>query len=161
MVKQEKSYVSKEEFCKICGISLKTGYKLLKMKKIKYEKCCDRLLHYYKIPYSEIERYLTRKEDYLEVYKQNKSKIRAYYLKILETYPDCLESKDIRKITGYGKEAIRSWINSSKIIGIKVRGTYKVSKEDLADFLESKYYYCIRKKSKQHVMDFLSLNLIC
>lgn len=34
-------YVTKKEFCKICGISESTAYKLIKNKKVNSEKRCD------------------------------------------------------------------------------------------------------------------------
>lgn len=49
----EKQYVTKQELCQMCNISESTAYKLLKSKKLNFEKCCDGLLHYYKIPLAE------------------------------------------------------------------------------------------------------------
>ena len=54
----EKQYVTKQELCQICNISESTAYKLLKSKKLNFEKCCDGLLHYYKIPLCEVQQYM-------------------------------------------------------------------------------------------------------
>ena len=46
-------YVTKQEFCKLCGISESTAYKLIKSKKVNFEKKHNGLLHYYAIPVVE------------------------------------------------------------------------------------------------------------
>ena len=51
-------YVTKQEFCKLCGISESTAYKLIKSKKVNFEKKRDGLLHYYAIPVEEAEQYI-------------------------------------------------------------------------------------------------------
>lgn len=155
-------YVTKIEFCKMCGISSSTAYKLIKNGKISKTECCDRLLHYYKIPISEIEQY--RKEQEQKHRKSLSDKevtiISKYYRTKMKDYPDVIESKDIQAITGYGKEIIRVWINSEKILGIVVRKKFRVAKEDLIDFLVTPYYSNIVRKSKTHIADFTIMGLI-
>ena len=72
----------------------------------------------------------------------------------IKSYESLITSKDIMKITGYGKEIIRRWINSGKILGVVVRRKFCVAKEDLLDFLASPYYFNIIRKSQTHIKDF-------
>lgn len=146
-------FITKAEFCLFCGISESTAYKLLKSGKIHFEKCCEGLLHYYKIPLREAEKY--RKEiPHKGVLDEHQvAKVKAYYKEKLKSYSNVIDAKDIRIITGYGKEAIRTWINSEKILGIVVRKRFQVAKDDLIDFLVSPYYQNIIRKSKTHIED--------
>lgn len=146
-------YITKQELCVMCGISKSTAYKLLKTKKIRFEKCHDGLLHYYKIPVSDAIAYMQEKANHL-ILTENQTKIRRqYYKNKMQLFPDVIEAKDIRAITGYGKETIRNWINSEKILGVISRKRFKVAKEDLLDFLVSPYYETIIRKSKTHLAD--------
>lgn len=159
---ENSQYVTKIEFCKMCGISSSTAYKLIKKGKVSKTECCDRLLHYYKIPISEIEQYRKEQE---KKHRQTLSDkevtiISKYYRTKMKDYPDVIESKDIQAITGYGKEIIRVWINSEKILGVVVRKKFRVAKEDLIDFLVTPYYSNIIRKSKTHIADFTIMGLI-
>ena len=162
LMNENSQFVTKSEFCKICGISSSTAYKLIKNGRISKTECCDRLLHYYKIPIEEIENYRKEQE------KKNREAlsehevtvISKYYRAKMKDYPDVIESKDIQNITGYGKEIIRVWINSEKILGVVVRKRFKVAKEDLIDFLVTPYYFNIIRKSKTHIDDFTMIGLI-
>ena len=66
--------------------------------------------------------------------EKQKEMISRYYRKKLKDYPDLIRAKDIQSITGYGKESIRKWINSEKILGVVVRKRFAVAKDDLIDF---------------------------
>ncbi|MGN0106729.1 MAG: type II toxin-antitoxin system RelB/DinJ family antitoxin [Hominilimicola sp.] len=59
----ENEYITKQELCQMCNISESTAYKLLKSKKIRFEKCCDGLLHYYKIPMVDVINYMQERAD--------------------------------------------------------------------------------------------------
>ncbi len=155
--KTPKQIITKQKFCEICGISQSTAYKLIKNKKIKIEKCRDGLLHYYNIPVSEVNRYIAEKNSRKELTDSQIRQFRMYYSKKMSKYDDVIEAKDIRVITGYGKEAIRNWINSEKILGVVCRGKFRVAKEDLLDFLTSPYYFNITRKSKTHIEDLEKL----
>ena len=153
-------YVTKKEFCKICGISESTAYKLIKSKKVNFEKRHDGLLHYYAIPIKEAERYIYEKTNRGVLAKEQISSIKSYYRNKMRDYPKIIDAKDIRTITGYGKEIIRKWINSEKILGVVVRKRFRVAKEDLIDFLASPYYSRIIRKSMTHIEDFQSIGII-
>lgn len=146
-------YITKQELCAMCGISQSTAYKLLKTKKIHFEKCCDGLLHYYKIPVSDAIVYMQERASRLSLTDKQVEIRRQYYKNKMRQYPDVIEAKDIRAITGYGKETIRNWIKSEKILGVISRKHFKVAKEDLLDFLVSPYYETIIRKSKTHLAD--------
>lgn len=150
----EKKHLTKMEFCNLCGISESTGYKMMKNRKVKFVKCRDGLLHYYKIPIEEAYRYLRKKELKNKLPGDYQERIKKYYEDKLKSYDDLITSKDIRTITGYGKEAIRNWINSEKILGVVCRGKFRIAKDDLLDFLISPYYFSITRKSKTHIEDF-------
>lgn len=156
----EKEYITKQELCQMYNICASTAYKLLKSKKIHFEKCCDRLLHYYKIPISEVEQYMQQQANRGHFTDEQKKVIAQYYRRKMRGYPDRLESKHIQVITGYGKEAIRKWINSEKILGVVVRKRFAVAKEDLIDFLVTPYFANITRKSKTHIADFLAIGLL-
>ena len=149
-----KKFLTKEEFCEFCGISKSTGYQLMKNRKVEFEKCCEGLLHYYKIPIEEAYRYLQEKELKNKLPDDYQKRIKKYYKDKLKTYEDLITTKDIIEITGYGKEAVRNWINSEKLLGFIVRRKFCVAKEDLLDFLTSPYYFSIIRKSKTHIEDF-------
>lgn len=149
-----KKFLTKAEFCDFCGISESTGYKLMKNRKVEFVKCREGLLHFYKIPIEEAYRYLREKEVKKELPDDYQKRIKKYYEDKLKPYDDLITSKDIRIITGYGKEAIRNWINSEKILGVICRGKFRIAKDDLLDFLISPYYFNIIRKSKTHIEDF-------
>ena len=153
-------YITKVEFCELCNISESTGYKLIKNKKMIFEKCRDGLLHFYKIPLSEVERYKREKAQKGIFSEIEFKKIQLYYEKKLFCYSDVIEAQDIREITGYGKEAIRKWINNERILGIVVKNRFKVAKDDLFDFLVSPYYQNINRKSSVHKADIRQIQLI-
>ena len=156
----EKQYVTKQELCQMCNISESTAYKLLKSKKLNFEKCCDGLLHYYKIPLSEVQKYMREQAEKGCFSDEQKERITKYYKEELRHYPDLIRAKDIQFITGYGKETVRNWINHEKILGVVVRKKFAVAKDDLIDFLISPYYANIIRKSKKHIADFQALGII-
>lgn len=155
----EKEYITKQELCQICNICESTAYKLLKNKKIHFEKCREGLLHYYKIPMADVIKYMQEQADKGYFTSEQKKAIAQYYRKKMQDFPDVIESKHIQSITGYGKEAVRNWINSEKILGIVVRKKFVVAKEDLIDFLVTPYYANIIRKSKTHISDFRAIGI--
>lgn len=153
-----KTHITKQEFCKLCGISEKMAYKLIKSEKIHFEKCREGLLHYYKIPIDDAWKYIEcRKKN---VSDENVLKIGTYYRNRMKHLPDAITSKDIQEVTGYGKEAIRKWIVGEKLIGVVSRKRFIIAKEDLIDFLVSPSYVWITRKSKIHTEDFKKLGII-
>ena len=110
-------------------------------------------MHFYKIPIEEAYRYLQEKELKNKLPGDYQKRIKKYYKNKLRSYDNLITSRDIIEITGYGKEAIRNWINSEKILGLVCRGKFRVAKDDLLDFLISSYYFSIIRKSKTHIED--------
>lgn len=85
----EKEYITKQELCRMYNICESTAYKLLKSKKIHFEKCCDRLLHDYKASWlDEIVEIMVdvvcSKEPYIRINKQNypQEVVKSRFLKI-------------------------------------------------------------------------------
>ena len=150
----DKEFLTKAEFCDFCGISESTGYKLIKNQKVKFIKCREGLLHYYKIPIEEAYRYLREKEAKNELPGECQKRIKKYYEDKLKPYDDLITSNDIMEITGYSGEAVRNWINGGKLLGVVIRKRFCVAKEDLLDFLISPYYFSIIRKSQTHIEDF-------
>lgn len=153
-------YVTKQEFCEICGISKSTAYKLIKSKKVNFEKKRDGLLHYYAIPVEEAEQYIRERANRGILTKEQISNTKEYYRAKMRDYPKVIDAKDIRTVTGYGKEIIRKWINSEKILGVVARKRFRVAKEDLIDFLVSPYYSNIIRKSQIHLADIAEIKKI-
>lgn len=149
----QKDYVTKDEFYKICGISKKTARKLLIDRKIQFEKCSTGSTYFYKIPLSEVERYKQEKLRGKIINEKQSMKIRLYFKKKLKGYGDVINLLDICVVTGYGKEGVRKWINSGKLLGVISKGSFKIAKEDLLDFLTSSYYQNIVRKSDVHKED--------
>lgn len=152
-------YVMFKEFCDICGICPTTGRKAISNKKVSFKKCQEGKLHYYKIPLQEVLRYKQERENRGVLSDDMIKQMRKYYDDKLKDYPTLITSYDIRCITGYGKEIIRRWINSEKILGVVVRGKFCVAKEDLIDFLISPYYERIIRKSPIHKADRKKMNI--
>lgn len=148
-----KEFITKKEFCTMCGISESTGSKLIKQGTIPFEKCNEGLLHFYAIPFQSAIDYIKQQETKGVLSDDEISKRRKFYQAKMKKYPDVISAKDICNITGYGKETIRQWINNEKILGIVVRKRFKVAKEDLIDFLVTPYYENIIRKSKTHIKD--------
>jgi hypothetical protein len=156
---QYPEYVTKLQFCEICGICKSTAYKLLKSGRISYEERVEQLLHYYNIPLLEILQYKYEKEVEGILSEDDTKKAQTYYENILLEYDDVLSIWDIHLITGYGKETIRKWIIKGYIVAVKVREEFKVSKEDFVDFVTSQMYCNIFRKTQKHKADIAAIKI--
>ena len=152
--------IMKKEFCELCGISPSTAYKLIKSKKVHFEKCRDGSMQYYSIPMTEVSKYLDEKMNRGKLTEIQIELVRTFYIIKIKDYPDVITSKDVQVITGYSKEIVRKWIKSDKIIGCVSRKKFRIAKEDLIDFLVSPYYAKIIRKSQTHIEDFKTLGII-
>jgi len=146
-----REYVTKEEFCKICGISKRTAYLAITSGQITYEKCCQGLLHYYRIPIEEIAKFKKKRKSRGVLTASQKEKVLDIYRCKLFTYPELLYSEDVQEITGYSKEAVRRWIKSGKLNAIAINRRFCIAKSDLLRFLISKRYENIQQKSEMHL----------
>lgn len=158
MPNSQKEYLTKQEFCELCGISESSAYKLMKTEQIHFEKCCDGLLHYCKIPLSEALWYMKLKKKDRTLSCEQTTKLRRYYEIKLCEYEDVITAKDIRTVTGYSKEIIRKWINSGKITGVIVKKKFRIAKEDLITFMVGAYYHNIKRKSEEHLKDLKNIS---
>ena len=157
VARQYPEYVTKLQFCEICGICKSTAYKLLKSGRISYEERVERLLHYYNIPLIDVLQYKYEKEVEGILSEHDTKQVQAYYENILLKYDDALSASDIRLITGYSKEAIRRWIIKGYIEAVKIREDFKVSKEDFIDFVISPMYNNILRKTQKHKADIAAI----
>ncbi len=160
MIVKSNDYVSKEQFYKLCHISKKTAYKLIKSGRIKAIKQNCGSLHCYEIPISEIER-LESVRCYLNKLREEEiSKVKEYYSEKLQSYPDVITSEDVQAITGYVKETVRRWIQGGKLIAIVYKSKYVIAKNDFLDFVTSPSYVGITRKSQVHLSDFIELGIV-
>ena len=160
MLVKSKDYVSKEEFYKLCHISKKTAYKLIKSGRIKAIKRNCGLLHCYEIPLSEIERLESIRRYLNKLREEEISKVKEYYSEKLQHYPDVITSEDVQVITGYAKETVRRWIQSGKLVAIVYKSKYVIAKNDFLDFVTSPSYVGITRKSQEHLADFIKLGIV-
>lgn len=153
-------FVSKEEFYKKCHISKKTAYKLIRSGRIKAIKknCASR--HCYEIPISEIERLESIRVYLNKLRKEEIGKVKEYYSKKLQSYPDVITSEDVQIITGYVKETVRRWIQSEKLVATVYKSKYIITKNDFLDFVTSSSYVGITRKSQEHLSDFIKLGIV-
>ena len=157
---KSKDFVSKEEFYKSCHISKKTAYKLIKSGRIKAIKHKCGSLHCYEIPISEIERLESIRVYLNKLREEEIGKVKEYYSKKLQSYPDVITSEGVQTITGYVKETVRRWIQSGKLVSIVYKSKYVIAKNDLLDFVTSPSYVGITRKSQEHLSDFIKLGIV-
>jgi len=153
-------FVSKEEFYKLCRISKKTAYKLIKSGRIKAieRKCASR--HCYEIPLSEIERLESVRRYLNKLREEEIDKVKEYYSKKLKNYPNVITSEDVQAITGYAKETVRRWIQGGKLVAIVYKSKYIITINDFLDFVISPSYVGITRKSQEHLSDFIKLGIV-
>ena len=153
-------FVSKEEFYKLCHISKKMAYKLIKSGRIKAikRKCASR--HRYEIPISEIERLESVRRYINKLREEEIGKVKEYYSEKLKNYPDVITSEDVQIITGYVKETVRRWIQSGKLVATVYKSKYIITKNDFLDFVTSPSYVGITRKSQVHLSDFIKLGIV-
>lgn len=151
-------FVTKEEFCAICGICSHYATKLLKTGQIPYVKRCKQvqgekqkhILHYYDIATKDITVFAKIHADISECNEKEEEIIKQYYKKKYKSIPDKLSIKETSQILGYDDESIRRWIAKGCLVGVRIRETYFIAKEDLIEFVTSEYYRKIFKKSDVH-----------
>ena len=157
-VENAPEFVTKDEFCTICGICPHYATKVLKnglipyVKRRREEQGAKRryLFHYYDIATTDIIKFAKLYADISECNEKEEEIIKQYYTKRYEKIPDKLSIKEISELLGYDNETIRRWIEKGWTVGVKIRETYFVSKEDILNFVTSKYYRQIFKKSDVH-----------
>lgn len=159
MKTSQNSFLTKIEFCEICGICPSTAYKLLKSEKIKFEKIADGNNRHYKIPYSEAEKFISEKQEKGILNEKDKKKLVSFYRRKLSLCPEVILAKDVQDITGYGKETVRQWIMKDILPGVNVRKRFRIAKDDLIDFMVSPYYITIKRKSEKHRYELAQLGI--
>lgn len=166
--------MSKEQFLKACHISKRTALFLLQSNLIPNE-YTGKKTRCYKIKKEDIISFVNDREvnpdkyiapenwykgsSYFKPYKvrlqpslPGVSEIRKYYEERLAEYPqDVLEIYDIVAFTGYNRRTVGNWIRNNKLRGLSLPSRYVVPKIWLLDWLCSKEYNNINRKSEIHV----------
>ena len=146
-------YVNKLEMCKICKIGKSTGRKILQSGEIPYKRSPVGRTHEYRILVMDIVRYLYKRDGKYEIRSEYIDQLRKYYEEKFKNVSDILRSKDICEITGYGREAIRKWLNRGYIPYIMIAEKFVIAKEDFIEFLLTPKYRKIQNKSEIHKKD--------
>ena len=152
-------YVTKDEFCNICGICPHKATVLLKKRVIFAEKRCKYVhgnkrnyyLHYYEIAISDVLDYARANAPVADCSNGEKMKIRIYYEKLFEDVPDRISLKEVAKLLGYSHNSVIRWINKNVISSVKIKERYYVAKDDLLSFVISDYYINIFDRSEKHI----------
>ena len=72
------------------------------------------------------------------------------YERLLARQPDVLDAHQIARVTGYASRTVSRWCIEGRLKSFPYHHTYKVPKEWLLEFLTSKDYNSITRKSKEH-----------
>ena len=74
-----------------------------------------------------------------------------YYTGLLEKYKDVVTVQEVVALTGYSKTTINNWCNKGYIKSFKRNNANHIPKLYLIEFLCSKYFRTITRKSKWHI----------
>lgn len=165
-------YITKEQMYRICHISKKTCLFLLEsglVPSIDSGKKTRR----FKIKTTDVVQYLRDRDDYPELYKapdgfykgggckkapsfdevftkDDLVTMRKYYEELLFNHPDVMTIEQVAKFTGYCKTSVRTWCSKQEVKCFLIRQRFQIPKENLLDFLVSKYFIGIAVKSSKH-----------
>lgn len=162
--------ITKDQLYRICHISKSTALYLLQSGKIPCE-YNGKKTHCYKIKKADVIKYLENRKVFPESYSapagwysrkynvkmktdipdSNLKKMRKYYTQIFATYPDVLTAKEVSKTIGYGKTTVNNWCNKGYIKSFKRNNANHIPKAYLIEFLCSKYFRSITRKSDWHI----------
>lgn len=162
--------ITKNQLYKICHISKSTALYLLRSGKIPCE-YNGKKTRCYKIKKKDVIKYLENRKVFPECYsapagwyRGNYSikletkipesalkNLRQYYTEMLAQYPDVMTATEVSKIIGYGKTTVNNWCNKGYIKSFKRNNTNHIPKVYLIEFLCSKYFRTITRKSKWHI----------
>lgn len=163
-------YISKDVMYKICHISKRTALYLLESRLVpninsgkktcKYKIATKDVVEYLILREEEPERYLAPKGWYSGETKNEftilppeiREKMQQYYEQVLVPFPDVLSVPQAAEITGYAKTTVVRWCTSKKLYCFHIRGTFKIPKVSLIEFLLTTHFRGIRVKSDKHRM---------
>jgi len=173
ILKQYPEYITKNQLYRICHISKKTAFFLLKSDLIPNINS-GKKTRQYKIKTVDVIQYLKDRDDFPELYKApegfykgnnyNKkapsfnevftksdlARMQDYYKKLLKDYPDVMTVKQVAVFTGYGTTSVGRWCNKQELKSIFIKQKYLIPQEYLLDFLISKLFIGIAVKSVKH-----------
>ena len=172
ILKEYPEYITKDQMYRICHISKKTCLFLLEsglVPNIDSGKKTRR----FKIKTTDVIQYLKDRDDYPELYKapdgfytrnsckkapscdevftkEDLTRMRQYYEKLLENRPDVMTVEQVAQFTGYCKNSVGRWCSKQELKSFFIRQRFQIPKEYLLDFLVSKYFIGITVKSTKH-----------
>ncbi len=82
--------------------------------------------------------------------EENSIDLKAYYEKLFLAEPELLTVKNVMRLTGYVKASVQRWINTFDLEAFKIKYAYVIPKECLIDFMVSKRFRGIIRKSEVH-----------
>ena len=144
-------FVTKKEFCEICGIAPTTATALERSGKIPYEQEVDGLLHFHRIKLTDVIAYLSEKECWQAPDSHYVLTMRDFYEREFMDCPEVLRIHDVRRLTGYSKTCVTGWINRGRLKGVHHLNSFKITKANLIDLVVSPYYRSITRKSSTHI----------
>ena len=141
------AYVTQAEFARIAGICKKTAYKLNRSGFVPYREVRTGFRHHYEIRTEDVIGYLASHMP--EVNSEVTDIWRQALYSYLASETDVLKLKDVVRISGIGKNSVDRWVKSGRLKAFKCRNVYRVTKEDLIEYLSSPYYRFARRKSTE------------
>lgn len=170
--------MNKEQLCQMCHIAKRTALWLIKGKLIPC-RSSGKKTRCYSIKKSDVVIFLNEREKnpskFLppeKWYSQSGAacipkpaepdgislaSARSYYTRLLRNTKDVVDVKFVSELTGYTVHTVRGWITDRKLRAFALPGVYAVPKEYLINFLSSKAYNSIRRKSRKHIETLWSI----
>jgi len=133
------------------GIKTEAAYRILSSGQIESHKKGRK--HY--IPLDEIAFYKNEILCLQEPDKDYMIYMRRYYDEQFIMFHDVLNIQDLSKMLGYSGKTVLKWINMDEIKFIKYKLSYKIPKEWAIDFVLSKTYRTMSRKSDKHIQHLL------
>lgn len=169
--------ISKEQLCKICGVSKRTAEHYLAHGLIP---CQDSGMktRRYTIRTADVVVFLNRrdqrpyefaapigwyKEDRPDKYRSRthsvamQTRLKQALSSILSSYPDLLKVADIHEVMGYDQETILRWCRKQKIESFFIHKAYMIPKSTLFEFLTADCCYAINEHAKKHILSVYEL----
>lgn len=165
-------FVTKEQLYKICHISKRRATFLLESG---YIPCTDtgKKTRRFIIATKDIADFLIQREIDPEKYTQPKGsfssrstdekpvlqrqadrdylkRLKWFYQSMLKKEEDVLTVRDISRLTGYTESTVHHWVQRHRLKAMTINARYRIPKEWLVEFLLSREYRSIDKKSAAH-----------
>ena len=162
------SYISKEQFCKICHISKRTALRLLEDGSIPC-KSNGKQTRKFQIALADVEAFLLKRQARIKinprearnVYRPMSAEMKSLLPHVvtdwLEPYPDVLSVDEVVQITGYGSSSVVKWCKKEDLQHYCIGRKFFVPKTWLQEFMLSERFWGIHVKSHIHRQSLASL----